>query len=129
MDLTGGFIPLLAGLLCGVLSGFGIGGGSLLILWLTIAAKVSPEQARVLNLLYFLPTAGISVAVHGKNRFLKWSVAIPAALGGMAASLIVLWLIPEADAPWVKKGFGLLLIAAGLRELLARPGARKSEEE
>lgn len=47
-------IGLLAGLVTGVISGFGIGGGSLLILYLTAFAGMDQYTAGGLNLLYFL---------------------------------------------------------------------------
>ena len=126
MDLTTGFVPILAGLVCGVLSGLGIGGGSLLMLWLTQAAGIELGCARMLNLLYFLPTAGSSLFLHGKNRFIKWAVVWPAALAGIGAALLALWLVPSVDTPWVKKAFGTVLIAAGLRELLGRQNRQKT---
>ena len=42
------------GLLTGVLSGCGIGGGSLLLLWLTLVQDMPQFTAGGINLLYFL---------------------------------------------------------------------------
>ena len=50
----------LAAAICGVLAGMGVGGGSLLILWLTTVMNVDPITARGINLLFFLPAALIS---------------------------------------------------------------------
>lgn len=46
-------VALLVSTLLGCLSGLGIGGGSLLILWLTLVLKVDPIVARQINLLFF----------------------------------------------------------------------------
>lgn len=51
-------LPLLAGGVTGVLSAFGIGGGSLLLIYLTSFAALDQHQAQGINLLYFLPAAG-----------------------------------------------------------------------
>ena len=40
MELNTVWIAGLAGLVCGILSGFGIGGGSLLMVWMTAAAAL-----------------------------------------------------------------------------------------
>lgn len=48
-------LPLLAGGVTGVLSAFGIGGGSLLLIYLTSLRRPGPAQAQGINLLYFLP--------------------------------------------------------------------------
>lgn len=65
-------IAVLAGLLCGVLSGFGIGGGSLLMVWLTAAQSMEQRTAQGVNLLYFLPTAICSLFFHVKNKQIVW---------------------------------------------------------
>ena len=53
-------ITLLIAALLGFLAGLGVGGGSLLILWLTLVLHTEPAQARPINLLFFLPAAAIS---------------------------------------------------------------------
>ena len=50
-------IATLAGLATGVLSGFGIGGGTLLLIYMTSFAQLDQSMAQGINLLYFLPTA------------------------------------------------------------------------
>ena len=57
---------MLAGLLAGIVSGMGIGGGAILIpviLWVT---DVTQQQAQGVNLLYFLPTAAVALVTHVK---------------------------------------------------------------
>ena len=57
--MSGFWIPLLAGAATGVLSAWGIGGGTLLLLVMTLLLGVEPRTAQGINLLYFLPTAGM----------------------------------------------------------------------
>ena len=52
----------LVGLVCGALSGIGVGGGTLLMVWLTAIGDVAQTEAQGINLLYFLPTALCAVA-------------------------------------------------------------------
>ena len=53
----------------GILSGYGIGGGTLLILILVLFCAISESQsaAQAINLSYFLPTAGASLFFHAKG--------------------------------------------------------------
>ena len=60
-------IAVAAGLLTGILSGFGIGGGSLLLLYLTLFAGVDQYQAGGINLLYFIACAPAALYSHIKN--------------------------------------------------------------
>ena len=55
--MSGFWSSALAGLVCGVLSGLGIGGGTLLMVWMTALAGLEQRTALGFNLLYFLPTA------------------------------------------------------------------------
>ena len=63
-------ISLLAGAVTGVLSGFGIGGGTLLLIYMTAFAGVPQNLAQGVNLLYFLPTAATALPAHIKNGYI-----------------------------------------------------------
>ena len=64
-------IAVAAGLLTGILSGFGIGGGSLLLLYLTLFAGVDQYQAGGINLLYFIACAPAALYSHIKNGLVQ----------------------------------------------------------
>ena len=64
----------------GFLSGLGIGGGSLLILWLTQIVGMDPLTARCINLMFFLPSALISCCFRWKQHTLNTKVILPAAI-------------------------------------------------
>ena len=80
--MSGFWSSALAGLVCGVLSGLGIGGGTLLMVWMTALAGLEQRTAQGINLLYFLPTAVCALLFHIKNRLIRWDIVLPAALAG-----------------------------------------------
>ena len=114
-------IAVLAGILLGFLSGLGIGGGSLLMLWLTLVLGMDHISARGINLLFFIPSALIACLFRWKQRTLQWKQILPAIIAGCAAAAVFSWLSMYLDTPAIKKLFGILLIATGLRELFYRP--------
>ena len=63
-------LTFLCALAAGTLSAWGVGGGTLLLLGLTLLLEVEQRQAQTLNLLFFLPAAAASaleleaLAVH-----------------------------------------------------------------
>ena len=63
----GWLLPLLAGTATGILSGFGVGGGTLLLIYMTTFAGVPQNLAQGVNLLYFLPAAATAQPPHHKN--------------------------------------------------------------
>ena len=78
----------LAGAITGVLSGFGIGGGSLLLIYMTSFAGVEQNLAQGINLLYFLPTAATALPAHIKNGYIDRQTVWPAVLAGLAGTAL-----------------------------------------
>ena len=109
---------LLIGTLLGFLSGLGIGGGSLLIIWLTVVIGLEPEAARSINLLFFIPSAILVCFLRSKNGTLQIRPLLPAMIAGCAAAGLFSWISTVVDAEALKKLFGVILIAAGLRETI-----------
>lgn len=116
-------IVLIVGASLGFLSGLGIGGGSLLILWLTMVLEMPQADARVLNLLFFLPAALIACLLRWKQGTIHWAKIIPAMISGCIGAGLFSWLGGSMDLEVLKKLFGGLLILTGLRELAYRPRA------
>ena len=112
---------LLFSTLLGFLSGLGVGGGSLLMLWLTIVLDFPQDMARGINLLFFLPSALIACCFRWKQGCLNWKTILPAILAGCVSAGLFSWLGTRLEASMLKKAFGGLLLATGLRELLYRP--------
>ena len=114
-------MTLAVGTILGFLTGLGVGGGSLLILWLTIVAGIDQTTARGINLLFFLPSALIACCFRWKQGTLQLRKVLPAILAGCAAAGLFSWIGLIIDAAVLKKLFGALLLFTGLRELLFRP--------
>ena len=109
-------LNIFVGAVLGFLSGLGVGGGSLLLLWLTLVAGVSQETARVMNLQFFLPCAIIATAFRWKQSKPNWKLILPAAAGVLGAALGN-HLGPSLDRELLKKALGILFLLTGLREL------------
>ena len=78
---------VLVGTVLGFLSALGIGGGSLLMVWMTAVLAMEQKAAQGINLLYFLPTAVCALIFHAKHRQICWKAVVPAALAGCAAAV------------------------------------------
>ena len=114
-------VCMAVGCCLGFLSGIGVGGGSLLMLWLTAVLRVPAGTARTINLLFFLPGAMIACRFRRKQGILNFKAVLPAILAGCLAAGVCAWLGTQLDTSLLKKLFGGLLIVTGLRELTYRP--------
>lgn len=118
--MTVWLIPLLAGILTGVLSGFGVGGGSLLLIYMTTFAGLSQTAAQGVNLLYFLPTAATALPAHFKNGYIEKAALLPAVSAGLAGTALASWAATSMDVELLRKCFGVFLLIVGTRELFRK---------
>ena len=107
--------------LLGFLSGLGTGGGSLLIIFLTLGLHMDHATARTINLLFFLPAALISCLFLHSQKKLNFKKVLPAIITGSVTSGIFYYASTLIDTTILKKLFGILLLFTGLRELFYRP--------
>ena len=114
-------VILTVGTVLGFLAGIGVGGGSLLILWLTLVLNVSSAAARSINLLFFIPSALIACFFRWKQGVLKWKTLLPAILAGCISAGVLSWVSCILDTGLLKKAFGVLLLLTGIREILYKP--------
>ena len=118
-------LTVFVGLVLGFLAGLGIGGGSLLILWLTLCVGTEPITARAINLMFFLTAAGSVSIFRLKNGNLQFKSILPAVVSGCIAAAIGSWFGTWIDQSVLKKIFGGLLLITGLREIFYRPQKAK----
>lgn len=114
-------IAITAGVILGFLAGLGVGGGSLLILWLTLALNMDPDTARAINLMFFITAAGSVSIFRLRQGIIKWKEILPAIVSGCIAAALFSLVSSRIDQDTVKKLFGGLLLITGIRELLYRP--------
>ena len=115
------FTNLFIAALLGFLAGMGVGGGSLLLLWLTQVTMLEQSQARIINLLFFLPAAAISTLFRKKHNKIEKRPAIVAAIAGCSAAVIFCFISKTIDVTLLRKMLGVLLIMTGIREIFYRP--------
>lgn len=117
-------VILFIGSVLGFLSGLGVGGGSLLILWLTLVLDMDHSIARNINLLFFIPSAIIASLFRWKQGNIDFRKILPAIIGGCISAGILSVVSKNIDTTLLKKLFGFLLLFTGTRELLYKPRKR-----
>lgn len=116
---------LLVGCALGFLAGLGVGGGSLLILWLTLVLGMDHGIARSINLLFFIPCAVIASLFRWKQGTLDLKKVLPGILGGCISAVLFAQLSYRLDLMVIRKIFGGLLLVTGIRELFYKPKSNK----
>ena len=117
---------ILAALGSGALGAMGMGGGGILVIYLTLTLGTPQLQAQGINLLFFLPCAAISIVVNGIRKLVDWKRALWIALGGLPTTLLGLWIAGKIETKWLGWIFAGLLIAIGLKELFAKSSKQEN---
>ena len=120
---------ILAGLLSGVISGMGIGGGTVLIPALVFFQNIGQHEAQGVNLLYFIPTAAISLWIHIKNKSVNFKIVLPIMISGAFGAVLGAFLAGIIQAKLLKRLFGIFLFAMGLYEIFKKDKKSKKSQE
>lgn len=113
-------LPFAVGAVTGVLSGFGVGGGTLLLVYLTAVLGMEQQLAQGINLLYFLPAAALALPNHHKNGYIEKKVLLPAIAAGLLCAGAAAWIAAGMETVLLRKCFGAFLILVGISQFFAR---------
>ena len=109
-----GIFSAIAAFLIAALSGMGVGGGGLFVIYLSLFTDTPQLLAQGANLLFFLFSAGASVTVHLQKRkiyFLLVGIMATVGILGALAGSTVAQLVNQA---LLRKLFGVLLVISGI---------------
>ena len=118
--VTSWWFCVFIGCVLGFLSGLGVGGGSLLMLWLTQIVGTEQTQARVMNLMFFVPCALIASIFRWKQCKPDWPLTLTSVAGGLLGALAGNLLNSRLDLERMQKMLGGLFLICGIRELFYR---------
>ncbi len=108
---------ILIGFLTGIAASMGLGGGFILIIWLTFFGGLSQSAAQGVNLLFFLPIALFSALIHAKNKLIEWKILPFAVIVGIVGAALGSFLSFFLDDNILQKLFGGLVVLVGLKEV------------
>ena len=112
--MTDWIIPFLCGLGASVVSAWGVGGGTLLLLVMTLFLGVDQRTAQGVNLLFFLPTAASALVCHARGGYLDKPTLKAAMPVAVAAALVGAWVSNAVDVEVLRKPFGVYLLLSGV---------------
>ena len=112
-------IEAIIGFATGVLASMGLGGGFILVVWLTLFADVEQKAAQGINVLFFLPIALIALILHLKNHLINKEIVKKLLFGGVLGAALGTLGSGVIANELLRKLFAVFLIAFGLRELFA----------
>ncbi|MGN1417340.1 MAG: sulfite exporter TauE/SafE family protein [Oscillospiraceae bacterium] len=118
-----------AAFLTGFLSSLGVGGGVILIVYLTVIAGADQLTAQGINLIFFLPIALLSVIIHRKNKLIDIRQLIPAMIVGSIFSVAGAFAAELIGGELLRRGYGIFVIILGVRSLFQKAEKNSPQEK
>ena len=106
-----------AAFLTGIFASLGVGGGMILIIYLTVFGGFDQLAAQGINLIYFIPIALLSVIIHTNHKLIAWKKIRPAIVVGTAFAALGTYAAEHIGSPALKKIFAVCILLIGIKEL------------
>lgn len=119
----------IAAFLTGIFASLGVGGGMILIIYLTVFAGFDQLAAQGINLVYFIPIAALSVILHSRNHLIEWKKILPSIMTGVAFAALGTFAAKYIGSPGLKKIFAVFILLIGIKELFSKAGNDSSERQ
>lgn len=101
---------IIIGFIAGIVGGMGMGGGTVLILLLSIFCNIEQHIAQGANVIFFVPTAIAAIIIFIKNKNLKIKVGLPICLWGLVGTTIGAIISSRMKVDILRKCFGIFLL-------------------
>ncbi len=107
-------MEIITGIIAGIVSGAGLGGGTILILILVNFMQIDQHIAQATNLIFFVPTALMAIWINYKQKLIDFKLGTTIAVAGMIGALVGAKVSLMINSSNLKRYFGIfLLVIAG----------------
>ena len=107
-------IEYFIGIIAGIIGGLGMGGGTILILLLTMFLNIEQNVAQGSNVVFFIPMAITAIIIYIKNKNINFKVAIPICIWGLVGTIVGSILSTKLEIGILRKCFGIFLIITAI---------------
>ncbi len=116
------------GLISGIVSGTGMGGGTILIFLLTNLLGLDQHIAQATNLIFFIPTSIIAIIINIKNKNIDLKTGILISVYGILGAIIGANIAIKVNVKILKKAFGIFLAIIAIHEIYTSIKLYKNEK-
>ena len=114
------FVIAVVSFLTGFVASLGLGGGMVLIIYLTIFSGMAQLEAQGINLIFFIPIALISIILHTKSKLIIWKKILPSIITGSILALLFSFIASMLGSEILSKIFSIFIIIIGIKELIKK---------
>jgi len=122
-------IALLAGLFSGIIGAMGLGGGAVLIIYLSLFTDTKQLTAQGINLIFFIPCAVVAVIIYGIKKLIRWKTVLCVTAFGLIGAFLGIFLADILGHSITGKIFGGLLVILGVKGFFNQKNKTVAEKE
>ncbi len=123
MNVTNSII----GFFAGIIGAMGMGGGGVLLIYLTAFAGINQLTAQGINLLFFLPIGFLAIIIYSFKKQVAWKTVLFMLLGGLLGAFLGYKSAYLLGAKLLQKLFACFLIVFGISQLFTK--SKKEENK
>lgn len=121
------FITSIVGFLSGVIGAMGLGGGGVLLIYLTAFASVEQLTAQGINLLFFLPVGLSAIIIYSIKKQIRWKTVLLMWAGGILGAVLGFFIARFIGGALLSKLFACFLIVFGISRLFLKGEKQKKD--
>lgn len=110
-------VNTIIGFFAAVMASMGLGGGSILLLYLTLFTETSQYSAQGINLLFFIPIAVVALILHSQKKLVRWQTVARAVFWGLLGVLTGFFLGRQIGEEFLRTLFYIFLLIIGIKDL------------
>ena len=122
-------MEVLIGMISGVISAMGMGGGSILIFLLTNILGLEYHVAQGTNLIFFIPTSIAAIIINLKNKNIELKIVLFLSFFGIVGAIIGAKIGVCVNVNFLKKIFGYFLGIIAINEIYTIYKLHKEERK
>ncbi len=107
-------INIIFGIIAGIGTAIGIGGGTILILLLNFFTKMEQYSVQGINLIFFIPTSLLAIYMDLKNKLIHFKIVKKLIITGAIGAICGAVLASKVENSNLRKYFGIFLIIIAL---------------
>lgn len=110
-------LEIIFGLMAGIVTGLGMGGGTILILLLSLFMDMEQHVAQATNLVFFIPTSLAAIMINLKQKNVNLKVATIISFFGIIGAMIGAVISENITSEKLRKYFAIFILFIAFHEV------------
>lgn len=110
-------LAIVFGIISGIVTGLGMGGGTILILLLSLFMNMEQHIAQATNLIFFIPTSLSAILINLKQKNVDKKLAITISFYGIIGAVVGAKISENISSQNLRKYFAIFILTIAIHEV------------